>query len=69
MGDLVDEGLAYVILSPYQAERVRPLAGGGGGAAAWVEVGDGSIDPGIAYRYFHRDGSGRHIDVFFYDGP
>ena len=24
VGTLIDEGLAYVILSPYQAERVRP---------------------------------------------
>lgn len=74
LGTLIDARMRYVILSPYQAERVRPLVGGRpGGApdpgAPWTEVGDGSIDPGRAYRYFHRDGSGRYLDVFFYDGP
>jgi len=69
LGTLIDEGLSYVILEPHQAERVRPLPGPDGVAKPWQSVGDGSIDPGIAYRYFHQDGSGRHIDVFFYDGP
>jgi alpha-amylase/alpha-mannosidase (GH57 family) len=64
LSTLIDEGLSYTILSPYQAERVRPL-----GHEAWTTVADGSIDPGIAYRYFHRDGSGRSIALFFYDGP
>jgi alpha-amylase/alpha-mannosidase (GH57 family) len=62
LGTLIDEGLKYVILSPDQAERVRPLAGGD-----WVGVSNGNIDPGVAYRYFHRDGSKRFIDIFFYD--
>ncbi len=60
---LIDEGLKYVILSPHQAERVRS-----GGGSDWRDVSDGSIDPGIAYKYMHRDGSGRSIAVFFYDG-
>ena len=61
LGALIDAGLTYVILSPYQAERVRDRSG------AWVDVGDGSIDTGVAYKYFHRDGSGRSIAIFFYD--
>jgi Domain of unknown function (DUF3536)/Glycosyl hydrolase family 57 len=101
LGVLIDEGLDYVILSPDQAQRVRPLRkteapvedqkGGdseedGGetdGDAAepanevpgeqpeltWRDVSNNTIDPGVAYRYFHRDGSGRSIAVFFYDGP
>ena len=64
LGALIDEGLRFVILSPYQAERIR-----GFGAHDWHSVADGSIDPSQAYRYFHRDGSGRSIAVFFYDGP
>jgi alpha-amylase/alpha-mannosidase (GH57 family) len=64
LGVLIDEGLRYVILSPHQAARVRPL-----GAQAWqnVEGGDGA-DPSVPYKYFHRDGSGRSIVIFFYDG-
>lgn len=64
IGTLIDAGLRYVILSPEQAERVRPLGGG-----QWLSVADGSIDPRLAYRYFHRDGSGRSIAIFFYDAP
>jgi len=59
--DLIDEGLNYVILSPFQAERVRPNGG------HWHNVSDGSVDPGKAYRCHHSDKSGRFISVFFYD--
>jgi alpha-amylase/alpha-mannosidase (GH57 family) len=61
---LIDEGLRYVILSPHQAERVRPLGGG-----PWTDVSGGTIDPGRPYAAFHGDGSGRSLAVFFYDGP
>jgi alpha-amylase/alpha-mannosidase (GH57 family) len=64
LGTLIDEGLRFAILSPYQAERVRDLDGG-----EWTSVADGSIDTGVPYSYFHRDGSGRSIALFFYDGP
>src|SRR5512136_129122 len=50
------------ILSPTQPERVRPL-----GAEEWQYVSDGSIDPHRPCPYFHRDGSGRSIVIFFYD--
>lgn len=30
-------------------------------------VATGSIDTSVAYNYFHRDGSGRSLAVFFYD--
>jgi alpha-amylase/alpha-mannosidase (GH57 family) len=63
LGALIEEGLAYVVLSPFQAERVRPV-----GAKVWESVLDGSVDTTIPYRYFHRDGSDRSIAIFFYDG-
>jgi alpha-amylase/alpha-mannosidase (GH57 family) len=66
LGDLIEHGLKYCLLAPRQAQRVRPL---GTPEDAWQDVSHSSIDPGQAYRYFHRDGSGRHIDLFFYDGP
>jgi alpha-amylase/alpha-mannosidase (GH57 family) len=66
IGALIDAGLKYVILSPHQAERVRPLDPSGNGAE-WKSVADGSIDPRKAYQCFHRDGSGRSISIFFYD--
>ncbi len=63
LGTLIDEGLKFVILSPEQAQRVRPLSGGD-----WRDVSSGNIDPGVAYRCYHKDGSGRSMAVFFYDG-
>jgi alpha-amylase/alpha-mannosidase (GH57 family) len=63
---LIEEGLTFTILSPYQAEQVRPL---GHGDDAWQTVADGNIDTGRPYRSFHRDGSGRSLVLFFYDGP
>jgi alpha-amylase/alpha-mannosidase (GH57 family) len=64
LGTLIDEKLRYVILAPGQCLRVRKL-----GSHEWVFTENGDVDPGKAYRYFHRDGSGRSIALFFYDGP
>jgi alpha-amylase/alpha-mannosidase (GH57 family) len=64
LSTLIEEGVLFTILSPYQAERVRPF-----GHEGWTNVADGTIDPGVPYQYFHRDGSGRSIALFFYDGP
>ncbi|HEX5706909.1 MAG TPA: DUF3536 domain-containing protein [Pyrinomonadaceae bacterium] len=60
---LIEEGLKYVILSPRQAARVRA-----GGADEWQDVTDGRVDATRAYKFLHRDGSGRSVAVFFYDG-
>jgi alpha-amylase/alpha-mannosidase (GH57 family) len=60
---LIEQQLRFVILAPAQAGRIRAAGG------AWKSVEDGSVDPTKAYRYFHQDGSGRSIAVFFYDGP
>ncbi len=63
LGALIDAGMRYAILSPHQAARVRPI-----GKDGWIDVSNGSIDPRVPYRYFHRDGSGRSLAIFFYDG-
>jgi alpha-amylase/alpha-mannosidase (GH57 family) len=66
LGVLIDEGLRFVILAPGQAERVRNR----NAVAAendWQSVAGGKVDASVAYRYFHRDGSGRSIAIFFYD--
>lgn len=60
---LIDQGFRFVILAPTQAERYRSA-----GSEQWHSVTDGSIDTTRAYRYLHRDGSGRFIALFFYDG-
>lgn len=59
---LIEERLKYVILSPFQAGRVRQPGG------EWRAATDGNVDSAVPYKYLHRDGSGRSIAVFFYDG-
>jgi alpha-amylase/alpha-mannosidase (GH57 family) len=60
---LAEAGLAFTILAPHQARRIRPL---GAGDDAWVEVGD-RIDPSRAYQW--RGRTGASLALFFYDGP
>jgi alpha-amylase/alpha-mannosidase (GH57 family) len=65
---LVDHGMKFVILSPYQAKRVRPLTGGD-----WVPVQGSSLDTTQPYRCFlppapDETGKRRYLDVFFYNG-
>ncbi len=62
---LVDCGIKYTILSPYQAKKIRKTGDNG---REWQDVHWGNVDPGRAYRYFLHDGTDRYIDLFFYDG-
>ncbi len=64
IGALIDEGLRFVILAPHQAARIRAI-----GSDDWRDVDEQTIDTGVAYRYSHRDCSGRSIAILFYDGP
>jgi len=61
---LIEAGLRFVILAPHQAARVRAIGG-----SDWRQVNEQTIDTSVAYRYSPRDGSGRSIAVYFYDGP
>lgn len=65
---LVKQGMKFLILSPFQALRARPL-----GSTRWIDVSQGRIDPTQPYRCFIKDESGkkrsdRFINIFFYDG-
>jgi alpha-amylase/alpha-mannosidase (GH57 family) len=73
MEGLMAAGLRFVILAPHQAARVRVLYRTGSGSdrvaqADWHPADETSIDTSVPYRYSHRDGSGRSLVVFFYDG-
>ena len=63
---LIREGIKFIILAPSQAERCREMVVEGK-KAEWQKVGGQQIDPTRPYRCFVKDG--RHIDIFFYDGP
>ncbi len=58
---LASEGIAFTILAPGQAARVKPPDG------VWQDVRGGCIDPRRAYKAILP--SGREIALFFYDGP
>ena len=59
---LAQFGMAFVILAPHQAGRVRRM-----GETAWREIKSAQIDPTMPYR--QQLPSGRAIAIFFYDGP
>jgi alpha-amylase/alpha-mannosidase (GH57 family) len=68
LATLADQGLKFVILSPYQVKRVRPLAGG-----EWQTVPGHDLDTTQAYRCFlpaekANPDKRRYLDVFFYNG-
>lgn len=59
---LIEAGLRYTILAPNQAGYIRDEEG------TWIPVQEIGLDTTIPYRYQHRDGSGRSLALFFYDG-
>jgi len=65
---LVKYGMRYLILSPFQALRVKPFGG-----KRWIDVSQGRIDSTQPYRCYIKEASGKKlldqfIDIFFYNG-
>lgn len=65
---LIKHDIRYILLSPFQALRVRPFEAG-----RWTDVSQGRIDITQPYRCFIKDASGKKgpdqsIDIFFYEG-
>lgn len=60
---LVENGIKFTILSPYQALKIKEK-----GSKEWTDVSWGNIDPARAYRYNIKSAPGKYIDLFFYDG-
>ena len=60
---LAENGILFTVLSPYQAQAVRPI---GWGNKEWQDVTGAKIDTRCAYRC--NLPSGRSIVLFFYDG-
>ena len=60
---LIDQGLRYVILAPGQAASIRQPD-----ETEFTPVTEQELDTSKPYRYFHENGSGRSIAVFFYNG-
>ena len=60
---LVENGIKFTILSPYQAQKIRQA-----GEENWQDVSWGNIDPARSYRYYIKSAPDKYIDLFFYDG-
>ena len=64
---LIDLGIRYTILSPFQAQCVRKI--NSDNPNDWHDVSWGSIDPSQPYRYYvEGTDKKKFIDLFFYDG-
>ncbi len=61
---LIENGIKYTVLSPFQAEKVRLFF-----SNTWSNVEDGSIDPTQPYRVYIDEDKTKYLDVFFYDAP
>ena len=59
---LSKEEIKFTILSPMQAEAIRPI---GGKSYDWIDVRGGLIDTKRPYRVFLE--SGQYIDIFFFE--
>lgn len=59
---MVDEGIRFTVLAPWQASRWRAAGG------TWKDAHQDGIDTTLPYRWMHPDGSGRSMTLFFYDG-
>jgi len=55
-------GIAFTVLAPHQARRVRKA-----GSKEWTDVSGAKVDPKVPY--FCGLPSGKKISIFFYDGP
>lgn len=60
---LVENGIKFTILSPYQADKFKNK-----NDKDWTDVSWGNIDPARSYRYNIKSAKGKFIDLFFYDG-
>lgn len=60
---LVDNGIKFTVLSPYQALRMKKIPD-----KDWQDVSWGNIDPARSYKYTLKCDPTKSIDLFFYDG-
>ncbi|HET6147810.1 MAG TPA: DUF3536 domain-containing protein [Polyangia bacterium] len=61
--ELIELGVKFTILAPEQIAAVKPPG------KDWLAVDRDSVDTARAYRWRHRDGSGRTINLAVFDGP
>ncbi|MCM1339858.1 MAG: DUF3536 domain-containing protein [Muribaculaceae bacterium] len=60
---LIDNGIEFTVLSPYQALKTKKKSD-----KEWEDVSWGNIDPARSYEYTLKSDPTKKIDLFFYDG-
>lgn len=60
---LVDNGIKFTVLSPYQALKIKKKS-----EKDWEDVSWGNIDPARSYEYSLKSDPSKKINLFFYDG-
>ncbi len=60
---LIDNGIKFTVLSPYQALKMKKKSD-----KNWEDVSWGNIDPARSYEYTLKSDPSKKIDLFFYDG-
>ncbi len=60
---LIENGIKFTVLSPYQALKMKKKS-----AKEWEDVSWGNIDPARSYEYSLKSDTSKKIDLFFYDG-
>ncbi len=60
---LIELGVTFTILAPEQIAAVKPPG------KDWLAVDRDSVDTSRTYKWRHRDGSGRTINIGVFDGP
>jgi alpha-amylase/alpha-mannosidase (GH57 family) len=60
---LVDNGIKFTVLSPYQALKMKRKSD-----KQWQDVSWGNIDPARSYEYSIKSDPTKKINLFFYDG-
>jgi alpha-amylase/alpha-mannosidase (GH57 family) len=60
---LVENGVKFTVLSPYQALKMKRKS-----EKQWQDVSWGNIDPARSYEYSLKSDPSKKINLFFYDG-
>lgn len=64
---LIENGIKYTILSPYQAHKIKKIKSEE--KEEYIDVLGGKFDATMAYRCYSKTKPKKYIDIFFYDGP
>jgi alpha-amylase/alpha-mannosidase (GH57 family) len=65
---LAEEGVAFTVLAPRSAARIRPIDPMGHPDGDWRTVDERTLDSSVLYRWKHPERPGLGVTICFYDG-